>query len=107
MTELLPQIDVVELARQIAMRMDPEALLDRADVGAMLKCQPRYVGEVYAKVEGFPKPYILTTVHGKSHPLYKRKDIQAFIDQHRPAPTKKGGGRPRRTSAQFELAEAT
>lgn len=99
-------VDVVELARHIVMRMDPEALLDRADVGAMLKCQPRYVGEVYAKAEGFPKPYTLTTKNGKSHPLYKRKDIQAFIDRHNPEPAKKTGGRPRRIGAEFTPGDA-
>ena len=98
-------VDVVELARQIAMRMDPEALLDRADVAAMLKCRPRTVGEVYAKAEGFPKPYELKTLHGKSHPLYKRKDVQAYIDGHCPNPPKKSGGRPRRTGPEFVAAE--
>ena len=42
-------IDIKALARHIAMRLDPEALLDADDVGALLKCAPRYVTEQYAR----------------------------------------------------------
>lgn len=36
-------IDVEALAREIAFRLDPEALLDAEDVDTMLKVTPRYI----------------------------------------------------------------
>jgi len=88
--------DITELARQIAMRMDPDALLDSADVGAMLKCEARYVAEEFSKAPGFPKPYRLTKRSGRSQPRWKRSEIQAWIESHRNGATKRGG-RPRNT----------
>lgn len=87
-------VDVIDLAREIAMRMDPDALLDSADVGAMLKCEPRSVTEEYAKAPGFPKPYRLTKPTGRSQPRWKRSEIQSWIDSHKNGASKRGG-RPR------------
>lgn len=93
--EVLKSIDVVALARQIAVRLSPDALLEREDVAAMLKCEPRYVSEVYVKVKSFPAAYRLETTTGKSHPRWKRSEIQAWIDQHG-IEKKRGVGRPRK-----------
>src|SRR3546814_10768058 len=51
---------VEELARQIAARMAPDALLDAEDVAALLKCTSRYVTESYSIAKGFPKALRLT-----------------------------------------------
>jgi len=87
-------INVEALAREIAMRMDPDSLLDTSDVAAMLKCEPRYVAEEFAKSPGFPEAYRLTKREGKSHPRWKRSEIQAWINSHSNGATKRGG-RPR------------
>lgn len=89
-------IDIVDLAREIAMRMAPDALLDSEDVAAMIKCEPRYVTEEFAKAPGFPKAYRLTKRSGRSQPRWKRSEIQSWIDSHKDGATKRGG-RPRNT----------
>jgi hypothetical protein len=54
-TRPIGDIDVIALAREIAYRMAPDAVLDSEDIGAMLKCSYRYVRECYAIVPGIPK----------------------------------------------------
>jgi len=96
--ELLHQVraaDVVELAREIAMRLAPDALLEAKDVGAMLRCSAEYVTEQYACAPGFPKALRLTGKDGRrSKPRWIRSDIVAWIEKHRKGITTRGG-RPR------------
>ena len=90
-------IDIEALARQIAVRMDPTALLDAEDVGAMLKCTARYVREEFLKAPGFPKPLRLTGPDGRrGNPRWRRQDINAWVAAHVNGASKRGG-RPRMT----------
>jgi len=87
-----PTIDIQALAREIAFRMDPEALLDAHDVGAMLKCASRYILEEYMKTLGFPKPLRLTGPEKRrSHPRWRRQDIMDWINFHMEGRSKRGG----------------
>ena len=54
MTTVAPELNYSELARQIAARMSPEALLSAEDVGAMLGYPARYIRETIALAPGFP-----------------------------------------------------
>lgn len=86
---------ITELARQIAARMGPDALLDPADVAAILGCRPRYVTEYYALAPGFPRAIRLTGRNGaRSKPKWRRQDIEKWIDDHRRG-RPVGGGRRR------------
>lgn len=84
-------VDVAELAREIAMRMAPDALLDSEDVAAMLKCEPRYVTEEFAKAPGFPKAIRLTKRTGRGQPRWRRSEVQSWIDSHSNGASKRGG----------------
>lgn len=89
------QVDVQALAREIAVRMAPDALLEAEDVGAMLKCTGRYVTEHYVAAPGFPKPLRLTGRDGRrSKPRWRRCDIVAWVESHVGGQSKRGG-RPR------------
>ncbi len=91
-------IDVQELAREIAMRMAPDALLDAADVGAMLKCSAQYVTEEFAHAPGFPKTIRLTRPEGRrGKPRWLRSDVVAWIEAHRGGRSTRGG-RPRNST---------
>ena len=93
----LAGVDVQALAREIAVRMAPDALLEASDVGAMLKCSPRYVLEHYVTAPGFPKPLRLTAAGGaRSKPRWLRGDLTAWIASHIGGQSKRGG-RPRNT----------
>lgn len=88
-------IDVQTLAREIAARMSPDALLDAEDVGALLKVSARYVTEEYVPAPGFPKPIRLTGPDGRrGKPRWQRRDIVAWIESHKDGRSKRGG-RPR------------
>lgn len=90
-------IDVEHLAREIAVRMQPDALLDAEDVGAMLKCSARYVTESFVTVPGFPKAIRLTGPdRRRGQPRWQRRDIVAWIERHKDSKTTRGG-RPRNT----------
>lgn len=87
--------DLEALARHIAARIDPLALLDAEDVGALLKCCPRQVTERYAKTKDFPKPVPLAVESGaRSRPRWQRRDIAEWIER-RKIGDRKTGGRPR------------
>lgn len=87
--------EIEDLARQIAARMDPDALLDAEDVAAILKCSPRYVTEQYVLATGFPKAIRLTGPEKRrSQPRWRRSEIMAWVDAHRNGATTRGG-RPR------------
>jgi hypothetical protein len=89
--------DVENLARQIAARMAPDALLDSEDVGAILKCSPRYVREQFAIAPGFPKAIRLTgPEHRRGSPRWRRSDIMDWVNSHVNGATKRGG-RPRKS----------
>lgn len=87
-------VDVQELAREIAVRLAPDALLEAEDVGAMLKCDARYVTEQYAAAPGFPKALRLTGKGGrKSKPRWIRSDIVDWIEKHKNGRSTRGGRR--------------
>lgn len=89
---------VQDLAREIAARMAPDALLDAEDVAAILKCSARYVTEQYTLSPGFPKPLRLTGPDGRrSKPRWKRSEVMAWVDSHANGAVKRGG-RPRKTT---------
>lgn len=89
------EIDVEHLAREIAARLAPEALLDAADVGAMLRCSARYVTEQYVLVPGFPRAIRLTGPGGRrGQPKWQRSDVTAWIAMHKECRSTRGG-RPR------------
>lgn len=88
-------VDVEELARHIALRMDPDALMDAEDVGAYLKFTPRYVTERLVGSPSFPAAIRLAGPNGsRSNPRWRRRDIVAYVDSHIAGMTKRGG-RPR------------
>lgn len=90
-------VDIAALAREIASRMDPQALMDAEDVGAYLKCSARYVQEEYVKAPGFPKAIRLTGPDGRTgNARWRRQDITAWVDSHINGQSKRGG-RPRKT----------
>lgn len=90
-------IDIQELAREIAARMAPDALLDSEDVGALLKCSARYVTEEYVMSPGFPKAIRLTGPEGRrSKPKWRRSAVMEWVETHENGATKRGG-RPRQS----------
>ncbi len=94
-------VDLSDLARQVAAIIAPDALLEASDIGAMLKCTPRYVTEEYARSPGFPKAIRLTGPNGRSSkPRWRRRDIAQWIDSHVGGKSKRGG-RPRMNPDRF------
>ena len=90
--------EITDLARELAFRMAPDALLDAADVGSMLKCQARYVMEEYVHAPGFPTAIRLTLPNGaRARPRWERSAISLWITSHREGKSKRGG-RPRAKS---------
>lgn len=89
---MIEGLDLQALAREIAARMAPDALLDADDVGALMKYSPRYVTEELAKRPWFPKP---VNLGAKGQPRWMRADIAACIAARRQEAQKKPG-RPRR-----------
>ena len=90
------ELNYAELARQIAARMSPEALLSAEDVGAMLGYPARYIRETIALAPGFPVAIRLRlNSDGKrSNPRWRRTDIEKWVTTHRSQrPTR--AGRPR------------
>ncbi len=91
--------EVQDLAREIAMRMAPDSLLDAKDIGALLKCSAEYVTEHYAKAPGFPQALRLTGIDGrKSKPRWMRSDVITWVERHKNG-RGTGPGRPRRKTA--------
>lgn len=87
--------DVADLAREITARMSPDALLDAADIAALIKCRPRYVTEHFAAAPGFPKAIRLTGPNGgRSQPRWRRSEVMAWVDSHANGASRRGG-RPR------------
>ncbi len=87
-------IDIEALAREIAARIAPDALLTYADASALLAVSESYFRDHYAPAPGFPKPLRLVGVTGKpGHPRYLRADLIAWINAQRPGAK---GGRPRK-----------
>jgi hypothetical protein len=90
-----PEIDLQSLGREIAARMAPDALLDAADVGALLKYDPRYITDELQHSPQFPKPVRFELRGGrKTHPRWRRSDITAMVDNMAMGAGKPG--RPRR-----------
>lgn len=76
----MQEINVEELARQIAFRMNPDALLTAEDIGAILNCTARYVREKFTAAPKFPKPIYLPLADGKyTNPRWKRSEIDEWI----------------------------
>lgn len=93
----MTEAEILALAREIAFRMAPDALLDAKDVGAMLKVSARYVTEHLTAAPGFPKAIHLNLADGrKGQPRWLRSDLVKYIDSHREGVTKRGG-RPRKS----------
>lgn len=87
--------ELQDLAREIACRLDPDALCDAKDAGALFKRSPRYVIDRYSKMVGFPHAIRLPTENGnKGQPLWPRKELIAWMLAHRNGASKRGG-RPR------------
>ena len=85
-------LDLAALASEIAVRKDPESLMDAEDVGAYLKCSARYVLEDYSLAPGFPKAIRLTGPDGRrSNPRWRRQDIRNWVDSHTNGRSKLGG----------------
>jgi len=82
-----------ELARQIAARISPEALLSAEDVGAMLGYPARYIRETIALAPGFPVPIrLLLDVEGKrSNPRWRRTEIEEWVEAHLSKRRKRSG----------------
>lgn len=87
-------LDVKELAREIAVQLDPLALLDSDYVAGLFKCSARYFTEVVSKRAGFPKPVSLTP---SGHPRYLRNDIEQYLEDLKNPPKQPQRGRPRKT----------
>jgi predicted DNA-binding transcriptional regulator AlpA len=85
-----------ELARQIAARISPEALLSAEDVGAMLGYPSRYIRETIALAPGFPVPIRLRldTEGKRSNPRWRRADVEEWVTTHI-AQRRMRAGRPR------------
>lgn len=91
-------IDYEVLARHLAARMAPDALLDAEDVGALLKCSGRYFQESYALDPTFPRPVVLPSVGRineesktrRRRKRWKRAEVMEWIDAHRDGPAKPG-----------------
>lgn len=91
-------INLEELAREIAVRMAPEALLTADDVGALLGCTARYVRERFAELENFPKPIRFKLDHESyTQPRWKRSELYDYIEAHglTEIQHRKRSGRPR------------
>lgn len=87
-------LEVEALAREIAMRMAPDALLEAADVGAMLKCSAEYVTEEFAHAPGFPRAIRLTRPNGRNgKPRWLRSEVVAWVESHRAGQHTRGGRR--------------
>lgn len=92
----MTEAEILALAREIAFRMAPDALLDAEDVGAMFKVSARYVTENLVTAPGFPKAIRIALADGRrSHNRWLRSDIIRYIASHRDGVTK-CGGRPRK-----------
>lgn len=89
--------DIQALAREIAARIAPDALLDADDVGALFKVSGDYVRKSLVKAPGFPKAIRIAGEDGRrGQPRWLRADITAYIASHKAGATKRGG-RPRKT----------
>jgi len=92
-------INIQELAREIAVRLAHDALLNSEDVAALLKCSTSYVLEQYVHAPGFPRAIRLSGPNGrKGQPRWRRSEIMEWIDQHQTSPTRRAG-RPRKALA--------
>ncbi|MDN3987205.1 helix-turn-helix transcriptional regulator [Zwartia vadi] len=96
MTTTASDLNYAELARQIAARMSPEALLSAEDVGAMLGYPARYIRETIALAPGFPIAIRLKldTDGKRSNPRWRRTDIEKWVTDHL-SQRRLRGGRPR------------
>lgn len=89
--------DIQHLARELAARMAPDALLDANDVAALLKYEPRYVSERLSRAEGFPRCVKIPGVLGtKGQRRWVRSDIVTWYESIK-AGKKPGGGRARKS----------
>jgi len=75
-------INTQELAREIAVRLAPDALLSAEDVAALLRCSPGYVREKFIHAPEFPVAIRLAGPEGKrGHPRWRRSEIMDWVDQ--------------------------
>lgn len=93
-------VDVQELAREIAARMDPDALWDSKDVASFIKCAPRHVTEELAGTPGFPQAIRLPGPGGRrGQPRWRRRAILQWVTACE-AGRRHQGGRPRKAVAE-------
>ena len=78
------ELNYAELARQIAARMSPEALLSAEDVGAMLGYPARYIRETIALAPGFPVAIRqrLDSDGKRNNPRWRRTDVEDRVTAH-------------------------
>lgn len=87
-------MDVVALARELAARMAPDALLDADDAGAILGVTGRYLREQLAAAPGFPRAVRLPLAGGgRAHPRWRRSDIMRWVDDNADGRSTRGGRR--------------
>jgi len=73
-------INIQELAREIAVRLAPDTLLNAEDVAAILKCSTGYVLEHYVHAPGFPAEIRLAGPNGRrGQPRWRRSEIMDWI----------------------------
>ena len=96
LTTVAPEFNYAALARQIAARMSPEALLSAEDVGAMLGYPARYIRETIALAPGFPSAIRLQldTDGKRSFPRWRRTDVEQWVVDNMER-RRARGGRPR------------
>lgn len=95
--EAFPLVDIVALAREIAVQMAPDALLNREDLAVMLRCATKSLDR-YVNSSGFPRPIRLQGSDGtRSNRRWLRADVVAWIKSHETVEQKRVG-RPRNTS---------
>jgi len=92
-------INIQELAREIAVRLAPDALLNAEDVAALLKCSTSYVLEQYVHAPGFPPSIRIVGPNGRrGHPRWRRSEIMDWIDLNQETNIGRAG-RPRNALA--------
>lgn len=85
--------EIQELARELAVRMAPDALLDREDVASLLRCTPRYVSDHYSLAPGFPRAiYLASGPDGRRGlPKWRRSAIMEWIEKQADGKPARGG----------------
>ena len=85
-------VDLRTLAREIAARMVPDALLDAQDVAALLNISPHTVQNRAAAIPGFPKAIRLVLTKGaRGVSRWERREILEWVQKQKEG--RRGGAR--------------